>query len=134
MGTSGITHQAETALLQRLSVEATEPGYRGEGYGANWSREDQSITFNVTVACSGTYDLVFRYTAANQDTSCYLRVNGRTIVSHQVCPKTGSWSQWGQVVVSKAWLNAGDNTVSVLLDPKYGSNQRLNLDEITVQQ
>lgn len=131
--TKGITYQAETALLHGLPVEATELGYRGEGYVANWSRGDQSVTFNVTVACSGKYDLVFRYAAAKKDAARYLHVNGKRIVSNQIFPKTGSWSQWSQVVVPKVWLNAGGNTVSVLLNPNWANDQWLNLDEITIQ-
>ncbi|MBW4420348.1 MAG: carbohydrate-binding protein [Myxacorys californica WJT36-NPBG1] len=91
----------------------------------------QNAQFSVNVACSGNYDLTFRY-ASTDDAARYLYINGRNIIDQQLFPTTGSWNQWQQTKVSKIWLNAGNNTVSLLFDPLKGSKHPLALDVLTI--
>lgn len=132
VGTKGITYQAENSTLQGLSTQALGSGYHGTGYVAGWNRDEQQVSFNVNVACSGKYNLVFRYAAAAGNASRHIYV-GKSIVSNQLFPETGSWSRWNTVTVSDVWLNAGGNPVFVIFDSSKGSSNWLNLDEITVQ-
>jgi hypothetical protein len=132
VGTKGITYQAENSTLQGLSTQAIDSGYHGTGYVAGWNRDEQRVSFNVNVACSGKYNLVFRYAAAVGNASRYIYV-GKSIVSNQLFPETGSWSRWNTVTVPDVWLDAGRNTVFVIFDSSKGSSNWLNLDEITVR-
>jgi predicted alpha-1,6-mannanase (GH76 family) len=127
----GITYQAEHSTLHKLSTQALKNGYHGTGYVADWNRDQQGVTFNVNVACSGKQDLVFRYAAADGNASRYIRV-GKSIISNQVFPGTGSWSRWNTVTVSGVWLNAGSNTVSVFFNSSKGSKNSLQLDQMTI--
>lgn len=133
LGTRGITYQAEDALLHQLSTEASNKGYHGTGYISGWNHSEQWVSFNVDVACSGKYDLVFRYAAANGGASRYIYVNGKSVVTRKLFPKTDSWSSWHNAKISGVWLNAGSNTISVIFNRAKGSNNWLNLDQMTVQ-
>jgi len=133
LGTKGITYQAENGMLHQLSMEAIHNGDRSRVYVAGWNHDEQWVTFNVNLACSGKYKLIFRYAAVAGDASRYIYVNGRGIVSNQLFPSTGSWSHWNNVTVPSVWLNAGSNTVSVSFNSFKGSRNWLNLDEMTVQ-
>lgn len=87
--------------------------------------------FKVSVACSGRYDLTFRY--ASPDSAVrYLYVNGRSLVDRQLFPTTGSWNQWQSVKVENVWLNAGDNSVSVIFNASKGSQNSLALDALSI--
>jgi len=132
LNTKGITYQAENSTLLKLSTQSSNSGYHGNGYVAGWNRDGQKVAFNVTIACSGKYDLVFRYAAAGGNASRYIQV-GKSIVSNQVFPGTGSWSRWNTITVPGVWLNAGSNSVSVMFDSSKGSHNWLNLDEMSVQ-
>jgi predicted alpha-1,6-mannanase (GH76 family) len=130
VSTQGI-YPAETATLNHLKVSTLHPNFEGNGYVTNWTRDDQSVQFNVNVACSGQYDLAFRY-ASTDDAVRYLYVNGKRLVDRFIFPKTGGWQQWQQVKLSKVWLNAGDNTASVIFNQAKGSNHDLALDALTI--
>ncbi|MBV9386915.1 MAG: hypothetical protein JOZ78_10860 [Chroococcidiopsidaceae cyanobacterium CP_BM_ER_R8_30] len=133
LGTRGITYQAENASLHQLPIAAGYNGARGRGYIVDWNHDGQSITFNVNVACSGKYNLVFRYAAADSNASRSINVNGQMIVGNQIFPGTKSWNRWQSIVVSKVWLNAGNNSVTVSFNSFKGSSNWLNLDEMTIQ-
>ncbi|MBV8882529.1 MAG: glycoside hydrolase family 88 protein [Chroococcidiopsidaceae cyanobacterium CP_BM_RX_35] len=133
LGTTGITYQAENASLNQLSTAANNNGYHGTGYIVDWNHDGQSVTFNVNVACSGKYNLVFRYAAANGNASRSINVNDRMIVGNQIFPGTQSWDRWQSIMVPNIWLNAGNNTISVSFNSFEGSSNWLNLDEMTLQ-
>lgn len=133
LGTKEITYQAEDASLYQLSTAAKSLGYHGTGYIVGWNHDGQSATFNVNVACSGKYNLVFRYAAADGNASRSINVNGRIIFGNQVFPGTQSWDRWQSVTVSNIWLNAGNNTISLSFNSFRGSSNWLNLDEMTIQ-
>ena len=133
LGTKGITYQAENGTNHNLTTAAIDNRYQNTGYVAGGNHDEQWITFDVNVVCSGKYNLVFHYTAASGDASRYIYVNGRSIVNNQLFPRTNSWSSWNSVKVSGVWLNAGSNTVSVLFNSSKGSSNWLNLDEMSIQ-
>lgn len=132
VGTTGITYQAEASTLQGVATESASRGYNGTGYVANWNQDNQQVTFNADVSCSGSYALEFRYSAAGGEASRYVFVNGRRVVDNQPFPATANWNQWNTVTVPKVWLTGGNNQVSVIFNRAKGSRQGLNLDEMTV--
>lgn len=90
-----------------------------------------AIRFNVSVACSGRYNLAFRYTSP-EDAVRYLYVNGRSLVDHQLFPSTGGWDRWQRVSVNNVWLNSGDNSVSVIFNQAKGSQNRFALESLSI--
>ena len=126
------TCEAENGSLHSLSSEATYSGYHGTSYLAGWNSNGQWVDFTVNVASSGNYTLTLRYAAGAGNASRYIFVNGSGIVSNQSFANTGSWSTWNTVTISGVALNAGNNTVSVIFSSTQGSNNWLNLDELTV--
>lgn len=135
LGTTG-TYQAENAKLNGLKTEvisssypqAITPGFHGTGYIKS-SIQDDSVTFNINVSCSGRYNLKFRY-AAEENASRYIYVNGKKEIDNQIFPKSQNWSD---ATVSNVWLNAGENTVSIIFNAVKGSRSSLKLDEMRVE-
>jgi Glycosyl hydrolase family 76/Carbohydrate binding module (family 35) len=87
--------------------------------------------FNVSVACSGRYDLTFRY-ASPESAVRYLYVNGRSFVDRQSFPVTGALDRWQNLTVQNVWLNAGENSVSVIFNSSKGSQNSLALDALSI--
>jgi predicted alpha-1,6-mannanase (GH76 family) len=130
--TTGIIYQAEKGTLHNLSPETRYSGYHGTGYIAGWNRDGQWVDFLVNAASNGMHDFIFRYATAAGNASRLIYVNGRDAVQNQIFPGTGSWSNWNTVAVYGVQLNAGTNRVSVIFNSSKGSNNWLNLDELTV--
>ncbi|MBD1843597.1 carbohydrate-binding protein [Cyanobacteria bacterium FACHB-63] len=93
--------------------------------------ENDLVRFKVAIGCSGRYDLVFRY-ASPQSAVRYVYVNGRSLVDRQAFPATGGWNQWQSVKIENVWLNAGDNSVSVIFNSSKGSQNPLALDALSI--
>lgn len=93
--------------------------------------EDDLVRFKVPIGCSGRYDLVFRY-ASPQSAVRYVYVNGRGLVDRQAFPATGGWNQWQSVKIENVWLNAGDNSISVIFNSSKGSQNPLALDALSI--
>ncbi len=98
-------------------------------YSAN-ALSDQLINFRVAVACSGNYDLAFRY-ASRDDAARYVHVNHRIVVDRQLFPNTHDQLQ--SVHLNRIWLNAGENTVSVIFDPTKGSMNSLSIQALSIE-
>lgn len=114
------TFQAESTGIQ--------PNLKSDGMNQT---EAGTTQFQVSVACSGRYDLIFRY-ASPESAVRYLYVNGKSLVDRQLFPTTGSWNQWQSVKVEDVWLNAGDNSVSVIFNSSKGSQNSLALDALSI--
>ncbi|MBD2021723.1 hypothetical protein H6F43_16200 [Leptolyngbya sp. FACHB-36] len=128
IGTGG-TYQAENQRLNGVATKSQGRGFNGYGYVTS-DRDEQSVAFGVNASCSGSYDLRFRYAAANP-ASRYLHVNGRRIVDNQEFPATNN--EWNTVTVPNVWLRTGSNNVSVIFNRSKGSRDELDLDEMTVE-
>jgi hypothetical protein len=128
LGTN-VTYQAEESRFSFLTKGSDRDNFNGSGYLSNWDSDNAWIRFNVNVACSGRYNLAFRY-ASTGDATRYVHVNGRKLVDNQLFPNTNN--QWQQLQVEQVWLNAGDNQVSVIFNQAKGSQNDLALDALTV--
>lgn len=129
VNTKGLTCQVEDAVLFKVKPEAWRQGYQGSGYVASHA-EDHQMTCNFPVACSGRYNVTFRYAAPDGDASRYIHVNGRQVVDNQPFPARDAKDDWQQVTVPNVWLNAGNNKVSVIFNSSKGSQNPLLLDEM----
>jgi predicted alpha-1,6-mannanase (GH76 family) len=102
----------------------------------NWTSIQPELSadttrFNVSVACSGRYDLKFRY-ASPESAVRYLYVNGKSLVDRQLFPQTGALDQWQNVTVENVWLNAGDNAISVIFNSSKGSQNPLSVSALSI--
>ena len=128
---AGTIDQAD-AIRQTSAIEALNAAIAlTTTYQAQPTLLSDSIQFKVSIACSGRYDLTFRY-ASPENAARYIYVNGKSLVDRQAFPTTGSWNQWQQVKIGNVWLNAGDNSVSVLFNAGKGSQNPLVLDALSI--
>ncbi len=121
--TRGQVYQAEEAHRTGFSLAG--------GYVTGEPDNDQTLTFTVTVACSGYYSLKFRYSALN-GAARYLVVNGRNQRDNFLFPKTQTWQDWQDATVARVWLNQGSNQISLVFNPSKGSRDRVNLDQLVI--
>ena len=126
-------YEAEEGTLHNLGTESIYEGYTGSGYVAGWNQDGQYVDFNVTVAKTGTYNLVLRYAAGAGNASRYIYANGASVVDNLSFPGTGSWSSYNTVNCDVP-LNSGSNTISVIYNSSKGSTNWLNLDHIVLIQ
>ncbi len=114
------------------------PGYNGTGYVDFGDDPGDRVTFTVTVAEAGAYDLNIRYASQDfggQARALLLAVNGGTGVS-TIFPSTGptsganaGFNVWG-VLTESVTLQAGTNTISLSIPP--GITYGPNIDQIEI--
>lgn len=117
------TYEAEQATLVASRVHPT--------FVISQPVENELIRFKVSIACSGRYDLVFRYASLEQAMR-YVQVNGKTLIDSQAFRSTGGWDQWRSLKIENVWLNAGDNSVSVIFNSGKSSQNPLALDSLSI--
>jgi len=98
--------------------------------GITQTHED-FIQYRVSVGCSGRYDLVFRYSAPT-GANRYVYVNGRSLIDQEAFPATGNWEEQRSLKIENVWLNAGENSVSVIFNSNKGSQNPLFLDTLSI--
>ncbi|HTL88768.1 MAG TPA: glycoside hydrolase family 76 protein [Leptolyngbya sp.] len=94
--------------------------------------ENAAIQFEAAIGCSGRYDLIFRY-ASPENAARYIYVNGKSLVDRQSFPATGNSHNWQQIKIKDVWLNAGDNSISVIFNSGKGSENSLVLDTLSIE-
>ena len=91
--------------------------------------QGEFVTFSFSAA--GSTSLALRYSAGNGPASRTVELDGSVWVANQVFPATASWSTWATVTLTTS-LAAGTHTLKVWWDSTVGSDQFLNLDNLTV--
>jgi beta-mannanase len=107
---SAVTYEAETGLLNGVTVGATTPGYSGTGYVEGFDTGTDSVTITIPDSPGGLYDLSVRYAApyGSKVASLQLNGSGHGDVSLAATPDFTTVSA-GQVL-----LASGDNTIGVV--------------------
>lgn len=131
--TLSLQRQTEDGTLHTLTTESNHSGYRGTGYLAGWNADGQWVDINVNVSRAGFYDVTLRYSAAAGNASRYVYANGQSVADNLTFAGTGNWDTWRDIALDEVWLSAGNNTFSVIYDGAKGSQNYLNLDEITLR-
>ena len=124
--------QAENGTLHSLSTEAIYTGYHGSSYIAGWNKDGQWVDLTMNVPSSGSYRIILRYAAGAGNASRYIYLNGQGVVNNLAFPSTGNWGSYSTITVNNISFNAGNNTLSIIYNSSLGSNNYLNLDEVTV--
>lgn len=101
--------EAESGVLEGVSVAKSTPGYSGTGYVTGLDKATDKVTVTVNVPEKGFYKLVIRYNSLSGEKTQNVIVNNGG-ASSVVFPKTTSWTD---IDGGKYLLNAGQNTITV---------------------
>ncbi len=124
--------EAEEGTLHNLSSENYYGDYLGTGYVAGWNGDGQYVDLPTTISESGRYTLFIRYSLGNGSASRQLYVNGNTVESNIVFPGGYDWNDYYLVKVDNVYLNAGQNTISLIYSESLGSTNWLNYDSLII--
>ncbi|KAF3911416.1 hypothetical protein ABW20_dc0103510 [Dactylellina cionopaga] len=103
------TYEAESAVLTGVTVGTSVTGFSGTGYVEGFDTAGDEITFTVTSATQGLYDLKIIYNGPYGDKYTTMVLNGAG--GGQVfLPATTSWVT---VSAGQVLLNAGSNTIEL---------------------
>ncbi len=122
-------YEAENAALIGCNAANDRTGYSGTGFVGGLNSAGDSMTFNIKVPSTGTYNIDLRY--ANGQTGARtisIYVNGIKIKQSSY-PSTGSWDTWSSVA-DAFLLNGGENTIMYKADP--GDTAGFNPDYINI--
>jgi uncharacterized repeat protein (TIGR02543 family) len=113
-----------------LPTEARWPGAQSPPYVCCWGSQGQYVTFTFTSG-GGATNFALRYSAGSATATRKIEVDGVVAVANQQFAKTSNWSTWSTVSLSRN-LTAGSHTLKVWFDAGAGSENYLNLDNLTV--
>lgn len=109
-----VIYEAEDGLLVGTTVGTTVAGFTGTGYVESIDNEGDSLTFTITSATAGLYDLKLRYAAPYGAKYTRYSLNGGSGAEVSLpAIDTFADADAGQVM-----LNAGVNTIT--LTPNWG--------------
>ncbi|HEV7526043.1 MAG TPA: carbohydrate-binding protein [Acidimicrobiia bacterium] len=115
---------------KNLPTESTWAGAQNPPYVCCWNAQGQYVTFAFTTT-AGTASFGLRYSAGNGAAGRKIELDGVVIAANQVLPATANWSTWTTVTLSRS-VTAASHTLKVWFDAAAGSNQYINLDNLTV--
>jgi hypothetical protein len=113
-----------------LPTETVWPGAQDPPYICCWGTQGHFVTFAFTTA-AGPTNLALRYSAGNGPASRKIELDGSVLVANETFPATANWSTWTTLALQPT-LTAGSHTLKVWFDATAGSNQFVNLDNLTV--
>jgi hypothetical protein len=99
--------EAENAQLKGPSVVTVRKGFSGSGYVSDFSRDSDTITWTLTGARAGLYDVRIRYCSPFGEKGYELIVNGAKISAMFA----GTGAEFETATAGKVELRAGANTV-----------------------
>jgi hypothetical protein len=86
------------------------------GYAVKGVRAGEWLTYSVTVATAGTYDLDLRVASLGAGGRAYLAVDGTDVTGPIVLPDTGGWNVWKTVTKTGVVLPAGTHVLKLVID------------------
>jgi alpha-glucosidase (family GH31 glycosyl hydrolase) len=130
----GALCEAEDLDLAGPTVASDHSGFTGTGFAAGFQNTGDSLSFQVTAATAGTYDLDTRYANSTggdgKDVTRTLSVTvGGGAASTLSLPTTADWNTWAIATVPVT-LNAGTNTVTIARSASDSGN--VNIDSLAV--
>jgi alpha-glucosidase (family GH31 glycosyl hydrolase) len=130
----GVLCEAEGLDLNGVSVATDHSGFTGTGFVAGFTATGNSLSFRVTAASAGTYDLAARYANSTggdgQNVTRTLSVTaGSGAAATLSLPTTADWNTWAVATVPVT-LNAGVNTVTIARTGSDSGN--VNVDSLAV--
>ena len=116
-----------------LPTETVWPGSQNPPYICCWKSQGQFVTFSFSVA-GGNTNLALRYSAGNGVAHRKIELDGSVLIANQAFAATANWSTWTTLTLNQPALAAGAHTLKVWFDSTAGSNNYINLDNLTVTQ
>lgn len=108
----GTIYEAENAQLTGTSVATSHKGFSGTGYVTGFDNDGDKAVFKFTPAKEGNYQLYICYSAPNGTKNNTVYVND----TNQGSIVFSSNSKFKELTIGKIWLNAGENTITILKD------------------
>ena len=97
-----------------VDIQATTDG--GGGYGVGWVRASEWLRYTVAVATAGTYALAVRVASNGSGGTFHVEVNGVDATGPMTVPNTGGWQTWQTITKTGIALNAGQQTITIVMD------------------
>jgi alpha-glucosidase (family GH31 glycosyl hydrolase) len=130
----GALCEAENLDLAGPTVASDHTGFTGTGFAAGFTNPGDSLSFQVTAATAGTYELDTRYANSTggdgkNETRTLSVTVGSAAATTLSLPTTADWNTWGIATVPVA-LRAGTNTVTIARAASDSGN--VNIDSLAV--
>lgn len=128
-GVNKTAYEAELETLTTVTTNTDHPGYTGTGFVDGFSSQGDAVTFDgVEVSKGATFDLRFRYSAANSGGATRsIYANGQK-VGRITFPQTTNWDTWGTATLPGNLYQGKTNTVKISYDA--GDSGPMNLDSL----
>ena len=121
-------YEAEEGILNHVGLEAKSKGFSGFGYVAAFSKDKQSVSFDINATTAGPYTLKWVYSAATGAATRSVLVGG-TLVTAQAFAATANADTWANAQTNVDLLQ-GKNTVELRFDAAKSGAGALNLDRV----
>src|ERR1019366_6329483 len=91
----------------------------------------QYVTFTFNAA-SGPTNLGLRYSAGSGAATRKIELDGAVIAANQTFPATAGWQKWATLTLTPNLSVNGPHILKIWFDTPAGSNQYINLDNLTI--
>ena len=100
----------------------------GGGYNIGWIANGESLSYNVEIDDTASYQLDARVASRKSTGSFIIQVDGSQVGEEIDVSNTGGWQDWTTQSIDLGQLNSGSRTLTVLVT---GANFNLNWLEIS---
>ena len=128
-GVNKPAYEAEFEMLTNVSTNTDHPGYTGTGFVDGFETQGDAVTFDgIEVSQGATFELHFRYSAANAGGATRtVYVNGQK-VGRIIFPQTANWDTWATASLSGNLYQNRTNMVKIAYEA--GDSGAMNLDHL----
>ncbi|MDO8588417.1 MAG: carbohydrate-binding protein [Armatimonadota bacterium] len=116
----------ENVAYHDLSIGNTGGDYRiddsvdietvGGIRNVGWIETAEWLEYTVNVAAVGSYTIEVRVATPNNGCTFHIEINGTNVTGTQTIPNTTDWRIWTSKIVSGVSLNAGEQTLRLVVD------------------
>ena len=112
-----------------VDIEASSDG--GAGFNVGWMAAAEWLTYTVSVANAGTYQLSLRVAASGAGGRLHVEFDGVDKTGPMTIPNTGGWQTWS-TISAPVTLGAGTQKMRVVVDAASAAGVVGNLNRIEV--
>jgi glucosylceramidase len=129
-------HDAESTNVggqyRQTGVDIEVAADTGGGYNVGWMTAGEWLVYTVDTAATGTYTIDARVAANGSGGTFHIEVNGTAIAGPFVIPNTNGWQNWTTLSQTGVRLDAGRQTLRVVLDANGPNGTFGNLNYLTI--
>jgi hypothetical protein len=119
------------SAARNIGIESIWAGAQNAAYVCCWAGPGTYVSFSFN-ALGGATSLALRYSAGNGPAYRNVELDGSVAVADEMFPATAAWNAWSSVSLNVN-LTKGRHTLKIWFDPSSGSDQYLNLDNLSVK-